>query len=317
MKSLRRFLPVLPHQLGKRGILGMNKRNADFTLPCNPRKLYPRVDDKLETKKISEANGIPVPQTIGVISRYGEVADIAHHLHGHEQFVIKPAQGAAGRGIIVVIGRNGERFTTAGREELDVADIKYHVAAILSGLYSLGGVPDKAIIEQRILPHERFNGFCVKGTPDIRIILYHGSAAMAMSRLPTTASRGRANLHQGAVGVGIDLSTGITTGGVYLGKRVLVHPDTNRPVGGFVIPEWTESLFVATKLAAALELGYLGVDLVIDAARGPLVLEANARPGLVIQVANQVGLLPRLQSIQAQSLVRPGASADGTPAASS
>ena len=51
------------------------------------------------------------------------------------------------------------------------------------------------------------------------------------------------------------------------------------------------------KLADALEMGYIGVDFVIDAKIGPVVLEANARPGLAIQVAHRIGLLPRLQLI--------------------
>ncbi len=38
----------------------------------------------------------------------------------------------------------------------------------------------------------------------------------------------------------------------------------------------------------------------LDAALGPVVLEANARPGLTIQVANRRGLLPRLEWIDAQ-----------------
>jgi hypothetical protein len=51
------------------------------------------------------------------------------------------------------------------------------------------------------------------------------------------------------------------------------------------------------KLSDALEMGYIGVDFVIDANVGAVVLEANARPGLAIQVAHRSGLLPRLQLI--------------------
>lgn len=45
-------------------------------------------------------------------------------------------------------------------------------------------------------------------------------------------------------------------------------------------------------------LGYIGVDIVLDRDLGPLVLELNARPGLSIQLANKIGLLPRLQRIE-------------------
>ncbi|HSN51358.1 MAG TPA: sugar-transfer associated ATP-grasp domain-containing protein, partial [Woeseiaceae bacterium] len=44
-------------------------------------------------------------------------------------------------------------------------------------------------------------------------------------------------------------------------------------------------------------LGYLGVDMVIDADRGPLMLEMNARPGLNIQIANRTGLSTRISRI--------------------
>ena len=36
------------------GILGMNRRNAEFLLVSNPRRLYPMVDDKLRTKALAE-----------------------------------------------------------------------------------------------------------------------------------------------------------------------------------------------------------------------------------------------------------------------
>ena len=36
--------------LRREGILGINGRNARYTLKANPRRLYPLVDDKLRTK---------------------------------------------------------------------------------------------------------------------------------------------------------------------------------------------------------------------------------------------------------------------------
>jgi hypothetical protein len=44
-------------------------------------------------------------------------------------------------------------------------------------------------------------------------------------------------------------------------------------------------------------LGYIGADVVLDARRGPMVLELNARPGLAIQLANRAGLMPRLDTV--------------------
>jgi D-alanine-D-alanine ligase-like ATP-grasp enzyme len=50
-------------------------------------------------------------------------------------------------------------------------------------------------------------------------------------------------------------------------------------------------------VSRAVGLGYLGVDVVLDRIRGPLLLEANARPGLAIQIANHAGLGARLAAV--------------------
>ena len=123
---------------------------------------------------------------------------------------------------------------------------------------------------------------------------------MAMVRLPTRESRGRANLHQGAVAAGVHLRSGRTLGGVCKDRAVSVHPDTGQPIRGLQIPEWKNLLIAAMRLADELQMGYLGVDFVLDAVDGPVVLEANARPGLNIQVANRSGLLPRLRFVDNQ-----------------
>lgn len=289
-----------PGELRKCGLLGMNRRNLEYLAGCNPRRCYPRVDDKLLTKQICLERGIRVPDTYAVVERNGDVARFPSLVSGKPEFVIKPAKGAEGRGIFVIASHDGRRFTTSSGHELTAAEVCYHLSTILSGLYSLGGQPDRAIIEQRIIRHPAFDEVAVGGTPDIRVILYRDVPAMAMVRLPTSISRGRANLHQGAVAAGIDLSTGRTCGGVCMGRAVARHPDTNVPIAGLAIPEWPSLLSGAMAVSEGLGLGYLGVDFVLDANMGPVVLEANARPGLAIQVANRRGLVPRLQAIDAQ-----------------
>ena len=71
------------------------------------------------------------------------------------------------------------------------------------------------------------------------------------------------------------------------------------PVVGMRVPYWQEVLDMSRRVAEAVGLGYIGVDIVVDAEEGPMLLEANARPGLAIQIANGQGLLPRLQEIDA------------------
>ena len=61
---------------------------------------------------------------------------------------------------------------------------------------------------------------------------------------------------------------------------------------------WREVLVLAARCYDMTGLGYMGIDLVLDANLGPQMLELNARPGLAIQVANGHGLIPRLRHIE-------------------
>ncbi len=303
-----------PWELRERGVLGMNRRNADYILPANPRAHYPRVDDKLLTKQICQRHGIAVPDTYAVIERQGDIRRAVTSLGERDGFVVKPTRGSGGRGIVVIERRCGDAWITPGGRALSSADMQYHLSTILAGLYSLGGRTDRAVVEQRISRHPVFEQVAVGGTPDIRVILYRGIPAMAMVRLPTEASRGRANLHQGAVAAGINLHNGGTMGGVHHSRGIDLHPDTGNPIAGLVVPDWKPLLEAAIRLAHSLEMGYIGVDFVLDHRRGPLVIEANARPGLAIQLANRTGLLHRLAAIDAQlATIDLGAAAAASP----
>jgi len=289
-----------PWELRRRSVLGINARNIHFLLELNPRGFYPALDDKVLTKKICENQKIPVPETIAVIERSGDLRGLLNLIGERQQFVVKPARGAGGRGVLVIVRRNGTLFETSDCKLLSLADMRYHLLAMLSGSFSLGDRPDRVIVEQRVVPHPVFENLAIGGTPDIRLVVYRGVPVMGMVRLPTRASRGRANLHQGAVGVGIDIATGLTFGGVYRDRAISVHPETGLPIQGIVIPYWSEVLTVAVKLSKAVNLGYLGADMVLDAKQGPLILEANARPGLSIQIANRCGILSRLEMVDEQ-----------------
>jgi alpha-L-glutamate ligase-like protein len=298
MNERNRRLFAWPHELEASGVLGINHRNLAFIQESNPRGLYPRVDDKTITKTICHANGIPTPETFAIVRRYGDIRRFLELVGDRNEFVVKPATGAAGRGITVIARRKGLDFETAGGRVLPLAEIQYHLSTILSGLYSLGGQVDKAIIEQRIIMHPTMERIAVGGTPDVRVILYRQVPVMAMARLPTIQSEGRANLHQGAAAAAVHLVTGRTFGGVCNNRKISRHPDTGELIGGLEIPGWRELMTAAMKLSDAIEMGYIGVDFVIDAKIGPVVLEANARPGLAIQVAHRIGLLPRLRLIE-------------------
>lgn len=292
-RDLRRFW-AWPDELAKSGVLGINRRNVGYIIEHNPRHLYPRVDNKLLTKEICEKNGILVPETYCVLHEHSDCPRFLERIGDRTEFVVKPASGAAGRGIVVVARRAGNTFYTSSGREITWSDLRYHLATILSGLYSLGAQLDVVIVERRIISHPLLMSIAVEGTPDVRVIVYRGVPVMAMIRLPTTRSEGRANLHQGAVAAAVDLETGVTFGGVCENHSVTHHPDTKQPIAGIEIPSWRELLDAAMRMSDALEMGYVGIDFVIDINMGPVILEANARPGLAIQLAHGEGILPRL-----------------------
>lgn len=290
---------VMPWTLHRRGILGMNRRNADYILAHNQRRYYPRVDDKLQTKQLAKAAGIAIPELYGVIEIEHQIREIDTILDGRTDFVIKPAHGAGGAGVMVISGHRGGHHIRTSGEVVSSDDLAHFVSNILSGMYSLGGMPDKALLEYRVKPHPIFDAVSYQGVPDIRTVVFRGIPVANMVRLPTRLSEGKANLHQGAVGAGVDLATGRTVDGVWLNRAIDMHPDSGNPIRGIEIPDWDKLLVLAARSYELTRLGYLGVDVVLDRDKGPLVLEYNARPGLSIQIANQAGLLNRLRKIEA------------------
>jgi alpha-L-glutamate ligase-like protein len=291
---MRRFF-ARARALHARGVLGINQRNGALVLPLNPRRHYPRVDDKLVTKRLAQHAGIPTPRSLGVITYHHQLRFLPRLLDGHHQFVLKPARGAQGNGIVVVTSVEHEHYRKSSGPLLNPAEMRQHVASTLSGVFSLRGDIDSCLIEERVLLHPAFADLARFGIPDVRIIIYRGLPLMAMCRLPTVESDGRANLHQGAIGAGIAIATGRATHAACYNEAVTHHIDTQAPIVGFQVPHWDEVLALAARAAEISGLGYLGVDVVIDLARGPLLLELNARPGLAIQIANNEGLLSRVR----------------------
>jgi alpha-L-glutamate ligase-like protein len=286
------------NQLKKIGVLGINRRNAEYTLRYNPRRLYPLVDDKLQTKKIALKAGIAVPELYGVVETEYQVRHIEALLKSYPDFAIKPSRGSGGEGILVISGRSKNMHRKVDGTLLSAEEVGYHLFNIIGGMYSLGGQPDKVLIEYRVQFDPIFEAISYQGVPDVRVIVFLGLPVMSMVRLPTRMSGGKANLHQGAIGAGIDIATGTTLTAVWRNEIVDEHPDTGNPVTGVRIPHWNTLLHIAARCYELTGLGYIGVDLVLDKDKGPLILELNARPGLRIQIANRSGLLPRLKLVE-------------------
>ncbi|WP_428775644.1 alpha-L-glutamate ligase-like protein [Vibrio sp.] len=297
---LSRF--TTPSRLRHKGIMGMNQRNHSYIGRYNDRSKYPLVDDKLKTKIIAEHAGCTVPKLIGVISHQFEVKNIHEMVKDWPGFVIKPAQGSGGKGILVITSHGDGTYTKPSGSVIDKQDIERHISNALAGLFSLGGKNDVAVVENLIKFDDCFDGFSFEGVPDVRIIVFKGYPVMAMMRCSTAASDGKANLHQGAVGVGIDIASGRAVRAVQFDQPVTHHPDTEKQLSTLQVPHWEKLLTLASSAWEMTGLGYVGTDMVLDKEEGPMVLELNARPGLAIQIANGAGLLPRLHHIEAMGM---------------
>jgi alpha-L-glutamate ligase-like protein len=286
-------LLVLPERA--RNVMGINGRNRALVREHNRREHYPLADDKLLTKEALGAVGVPVPRTLRVFTGMDEAARSPESMAGFDDFVIKPTQGSGGEGILVILSRSEAGWFDTDGKLWSAAMIRRHVSNIIFGNFA-NGLSDRAMVEERLLQAPPLGDVAFPGLPDIRVITLRGRPLMSMLRIPTRHSHGKANLHQGAIGVGVDLETGRAVHASFRGAAVERHPDTGTAVAGVVVNRWDEILDVARRTAAALPLGYLGIDIALDRNRGPLVLEVNARPGLEIQNANQRGLRGAIRS---------------------
>lgn len=280
-------------------VLGLNRRNHAYLFAHNPRHGYRLVDDKRATKAALAAHGVPAPALRAECETQWSVRALGERLARAADFVLKPAHGAGGAGIVVIVGRDGDRFVKGSGERLARADLEAHACDVIAGAFSAGPCNDVLLVEERVVADAILGALAYRGVPDIRVLVFRGVPVQAMLRLPTKQSDGRANLHLGGVGVGIELADGRTTFAVRRGRLIAAHPDLGCDLGGLSVPRWEEVLRLAVRAADAVSLGFVGVDVVIDAVRGPLVLELNARPGLTVQLANRRGLRPLLDAVAA------------------
>lgn len=281
-----------------RNILGMNARNFLYIRRYNPPSAKKVADDKLELKNILLNNGIKTPPIFGKFYDRESIRQFDWESLPERGFVIKPARGFAGSGILPIRKWKENIGTTVSGEEYNLKLLESHILDILEGAYSLGFLPDIAFIEERLRLHPFFKKLTSFGIPDIRIITFNNIPVMAMMRLSTEESKGKANLHQGAIGFGVDIRTGITTHAILYDQRIPYMPNTKIKTRGIRIPEWDKVLTLASQTQAIIGLGYAGIDIVFDANEGPMVLEVNARPGLSIQNANRTSLRSRLERVE-------------------
>ena len=287
-----------------KSILGMNARNFLYIRRYNSSRAKRIADDKLATKEALIKHHLPSPHLLAAFYHVDEIKNFDWNLPA-EGFAIKPARGYGGGGILAIKSWDGEVATAVSGEKYTKKQLQSHLLDIFDGAYSLQFLPDKAYIESLVTPDPFFTKLNAQGIPDIRVIIFHKVPIMAMLRLPTKESKSKANLHLGALGVGIDIRSGITTHALYKDRMTKYLPGTGTKIVGVAIPKWQEILLLASRAAVASKLGYAGVDIVLDEKEGPLVLEVNARPGLGIQNVNLDSLRTRLERVEDMKIATP------------
>lgn len=277
------------------GILGLNARNLLYIKPFNPKKAVAFADDKLKTKMFLGSRGIPVAKVYARIETRRQAREFDFSTLPDE-CVLKPNEGYGGEGIIVLRGRKNGVFLENGKHPITDRELRNQMEDILDGKYSLSGHRDTAFFEQILTAHDCFARFRPAGLPDIRIIVFNLVPVMAMVRIPTGESGGKANVHLGGIGIGIDIAKGTTTHATQYNRLIKELPHGGSP-SGITIPYWDEILLISSRIQQITNIGYIAVDITVDADMGPSLLEVNARAGLMVQVANLAPLRSRLERV--------------------
>lgn len=280
------------------------RKNTSRILGMNEKMWYVKTynkkagiaNSKLKTKLFLEKRDLPVPKTIKVLSTRKELESLDWS-ELPAAFVMKPARGTEGKGIEIILNRKDDYWIISNGRKIDENYLRLKAQLMLDGKFSIGSKKDRVIIEERIKPHKAFRYHTYKGTPDIRVLLFKSVPIMAMLRLPTKESDGKANLAQGAIGAAIDLAAGRVTNAIYKDSFIERMPHNAVRLSGLEIPYWNKILKIASKVQQEVGLGYLSVDFLIDRNKGPLVLEINSNTGLVIQKANLDGIKWRIKSL--------------------
>jgi len=269
-------------------VLSMNRRNLGYIYPNNERRDYPLADNKLATKKILAKLGVPHPETYHAYQYFYELGSLGAHLQELEDFVIKPASGSGGNGIKVLVKKVENGWLDTGGVLNKTDTIRDQISDIIFGVYSFD-LHDAAIVEQRIIQHKDIQKISTYGLADVRIITHQHEPVLAMLRVPTSDSQGKSNLHQGAIGVGVDTKSGTTNNAIQKNRQIHAHPDSGYELAGIHIPDWKEIVSMCERVAKDVPLKYLGFDIGLSV-NGPVVLELNVRPGIEIQNANAMGM---------------------------
>ncbi|MCP5028539.1 MAG: hypothetical protein GY929_19865 [Actinomycetia bacterium] len=268
-------------------VIGLNARNAYINSRSSRRAILD-ARDKIVTKRVLTAASVPVPPSLAVLETSRKASQFQWRAALPSAWVMKPSRGSRGRGVLVVNGCLDTSTWQLAGGQATAGELTDHAIQIIEGEHSCED--DHALIEPLLRPHPELVALCPRGLCDVRVIFDGARPLAAMLRSPTDASGGRSNLHQGGLGLAVDLATGVVWRAHFAGQEISNHPDTGTPLLGYKVPQWSAILEAGSRCSGATRLGYLGVDIVVDEDLGPVVLEVNSHPGLEIQNVARLGL---------------------------
>lgn len=287
--------------------LSIQIRNRNYIAKYNSTILHPIIN-KFNMKDQFETWRVPTAELYAIINDENQLRPLMVRLQTESifqnGFVVKPSQSFGGKGILVVKERTPDGNFVCGGEITHPDFIKTELMKILHGEYltsQTSSDKDIAIIEEKIINDPNLSKISI-GLPDIRVIVFRGIPVMAMARLSTKESEGKANLKQGAIGAAISIKDGIMFHAEIKKHDIQKHPDTGEQIVNYQFDSWKEMLAVSCLAQKSTCLGYAGVDLVVNEKGRILVLEVNKRPGLEIQNINQSSLLRRFEYIEKNNL---------------
>jgi len=279
------------------GLLGQNARNLTYIKWWDFKLSKKLADSKLGTKKFLAKHNVAVPETLWILKKSSELKleDIAVY---EPPFVVKPNNGYGWKGILIIDEKSVDgAFVTNSGDVYTPEKLKEHFQYILDGFFSLSWGRDTVVIEKKVILSREIELLWKYGLPDLRVVAYNMVPVMAMIRIPTEESDGKANIHGGACAVGIDIGSWKLTYISQRGKIITSIPGI-WDVRGIVIPDWDKVLSLAVQVQQVTGIKFLGCDVVLDEENGPLLLEINVRPGLEIQNVNLAPLWTRLEKVE-------------------
>lgn len=311
------------------GILGMNARNLLYIKKFNDKKSIRLANNKLQTKNFLAERWIPLAQTYGVIKDRKNLFDFDFGNLPKKNFVIKPNKWSKWQWILIArfLGESEEakhdekiikkwpwkKFKDFLQWRDDKHNFQYnyqiwndivndmqlrrYLIDILDGKYSMTLGTDKIIVEEKLVAWEWFKEFCEYGLADIRIIVFNLVPVAAMIRVPTSKSKGKANLAAWWIGFGINIWTGRISSMLYK-KRIRRNkfPTKYKDFWDKKIPYRDDILFLSSKIQYFVNLWYLALDRVITN-DWPKLLEINARAWLEVQNISGIRLEKTLDKI--------------------